>query len=423
LVVLSLLAGALSGASPRAHASDDTYASRQWALRRVGAESAWATGRGKGAVVAVIDSGIDLRHEDLKGSFVPGYDFVDDDSDPSDAFGHGTHVAGIAAARANNETGIAGVAPDVKVMPLRVLDDTGNGTTAGVTAAIRWAIDHGADVINLSLSDGVTILNLFGSPLTNALNYAWSRGVIPVIASGNDSSFRTQLRSANALIVTATGPDDGLAPYANDIGFADWGIAAPGGTGESGKASMVYSTIWDSQGRTRYGWGMGTSMAAPHVAGAAAILRGLGLSPQETVNRLLSTAKDLGRGGYDSTYGAGRLDVAAAVKGLGPKKTPTVAAASGKPTADPATSAPAPQTVRPETARPDAHPTSGAEGRARVTIDVPSPSATDIRALAGDDRGASRDRGVLPVLALATALVALGFAGLTFVRRRQRAGT
>ena len=416
--MLSLAVGTLAGLAPRASASDDTYTSRQWALRRVGAENAWATGRGKGAVLAVIDSGVDLRHEDLRGSFVPGYDFVDDDSDPSDAFGHGTHVAGIAAARANNETGIAGVAPEVKVMPLRVLDDDGNGTTAGVTAAIHWAVDHGADVVNLSLSDGVTILNLFGSPLTNALNYAWSKGVVPVIASGNDASFRTQLRTANALIVTATGPDDRLAPYANSVGFADWGIAAPGGTDADGKASMVYSTIWDRQGRTRYGWGMGTSMAAPHVAGAAAILRGLGLSPRATVDRLLQTAKDLGPSGYDSTYGAGRLDVAAAVKGQGPKKTPAVTASSGAPTADPTASVPAAATAEPESETPDARPTSDVEPHASVSVDVPSPTASDVRALAGDERGASGRGGVLPALALGCALIALGFAALTVVRRR-----
>jgi subtilisin family serine protease len=421
LIVLSLVVPTLAGLSPRAHASDDAYSARQWALRRVGAEKAWGTGSGKGAVIAVIDSGVDVHHEDLKGAFVGGRDFVEDDNDPSDEFGHGTHVAGIAAARANNDIGVAGVAPDVKIMPLRVLDEGGSGSTGDVNAAIHWAVDHGADVVNLSLSDGVTILNLFGSPLTKALNYAWSKGVVPVIASGNDASFRTQMRTVNALIVTATGPNDGLAPYANSVGFADWGIAAPGGTNDNGNESMVYSTIWDKQGRTHYGWGMGTSMAAPHVAGAAAILRGLGLSPQQTVNRLMQTAEDVGPAGYDSTYGAGRLDVAAAVAGLRPKARPTAAAATITPSTDAAATDAPTAAPAPDTAPPTAPSTSsGAEPSATVTVDPgPSTSTPDVRAIAGDDRRPTARNGVLTVLAFASALAALGSAaGLTFVRRR-----
>ena len=417
--VLVVIAAVLATVAPPAAASDDTYSARQWALRRVGAEKAWSAGRGGGAVIAVIDSGVDLRHEDLKGGFVKGRDFVDDDNDPSDELGHGTHVAGIAAARANNGIGVAGVAPASKIMPLRVLDRSGSGRNGDVDAAIRWAVDHGADVINLSLSDGATILNLFGGPLSSALNYAFSKNVVPVIVTGNDASFRTELRSANALFVTATGPDDRIAPYANSVGFAKWGIAAPGGTDEDGKASMVYSTIWDSKGRTHYGWGMGTSMAAPHVAGAAAVLRGLGLTAQQTVQRLMSTAKDLGAAGYDRTYGAGRLDLAAAVRGL-KRGSSSAATATLSPSIEPtasgdATDAPAAdrRSDVARTAAPTSRVTPGATASVAIAVSPRAP-----RVLASDD-GREPVRGTpVPALALVTSVGALGAALVSFRRAR-----
>ena len=416
LLVLLLVAPAVAGIAGHASASDDAYTGRQWALKRVGAEAAWGSGRGKGVVIAVIDSGVDLKHEDLKGAFVKGRDFVDDDNDPSDGFGHGTHVAGIAAARANNDVGIAGVAPEAKIMPLRVLDASGSGSNGDVSAAIHWAVDHGADVLNLSLSDGATILDLFGGPLTESLNYAWSKGVIPVMVTGNDHSFRKELKSAKALFVTATGPDDRVAPYANSFGFAKWGIAAPGGTDADGKSSMVYSTIWDKKGRTHYGWGMGTSMAAPHVAGAAAILRGMGLTPQQTIDRLMSTAKDLGPRGYDQAYGAGRLDVAAAVRGLR-RGASSAATASLQPSTDPtATAAGAVPTVNGEPisdGERTAAPSAEALPRASVRVDeLESPKASRLRAIATDD---VRRTSPLPALALVCALAALGLALVGFV--------
>ena len=416
LLVLVLIAPITAAFAPHAAASADTYTARQWALKRVGAETAWASGRGKGAVIAVIDSGVDMKHEDLEGAFVKGRDFVDDDNDPSDGFGHGTHVAGIAAARANNHIGIAGVAPGAKIMPVRVLDTNGNGTNGDVDAAIRWATDHGADVINLSLSDDVTILDLFGGPLTSALNYAFAKNVVPVIVTGNGGSFRTELKTANALFVTATGPDDRLAYYANAVGFAKWGIAAPGGTDTDGKASMVYSTIWDKQGRTHYGWGMGTSMAAPHVSGAAAILRGMGLSAQQTIDRLMSTAKDLGRAGYDRTYGAGRLDVAAAVRGL--KRGPSAAvSATLQPSIEPAATASAGGRTAPSPRTSvTAEPSAGALPRATAASGPSSmPGAPHVRAIAaGDDRDRTSP---LPLLALVCATAALGLAAVSYARR------
>ena len=408
-------------AAPFAAASQDPYSERQWALDRVRAEKAWSIGgKGKGVTIAIVDSGVDLAHEDLKGAFVDGRDFVDDDADASDEHGHGTHVAGIAAARANNGVGVAGVAPEAKIMPVRVLNDEGSGTGADVDAGIRWAADHGADVINLSLSDGdVVIESLFGDSLNASLDYAWSKGAVPVVVSGNDGFFRTQLASANALMVTATGPDDTKPGYANSVGFAKWAIAAPGGTSES-QRSMVFSTLWTASGKTNYGWAYGTSMAAPHVAGAAAILRGLGLSPQQTVDRLLSTARDIGNAGRDNTYGSGLLDVAAAASGI--RRLPGTKAAGTAAPSSPST-APSPErradeassTVTPGAA--EAEPSSGAD--ATVSLPAASDRASPSAPLRAVDDVPSRRPPMLVALALASVLAAAGCTAALALRLRR----
>ena len=300
--------------APQAAASGDQYAGRLWGLQKVRAETAWSSGTGDGITVAVVDSGVDPNHEDLRANIVEGYDFVADDADPRDEEGHGTHVAGIVAAVANNGIGVAGVAPKAKIMPVRVLDADGSGSLSDIEAGVQWAVAHGAKVVNLSLGADVLVEFLSGGTLTETVNYAWDRGVIAVVSAGNEGLFRSELRQAKAIVVTATTPDDRKASYATGVGFATWGMAAPGGTDEGGERNMILSTYWEPGGR-HYAYMMGTSMAAPHVSGAAAVLRGMGLSPQQTVDRLLSTAKDLGASGRDSVFGAGRLDVAAATSG------------------------------------------------------------------------------------------------------------
>ena len=298
----------------------DQFEDALWGMRKIHAEGAWSAGTGKGVTVAIVDSGVDPNHEDLRANIVQGWDFVDKDGDPRDEEGHGTHVAGIVAAVAHNHLGVSGVAPDAKIMPVRVLDSDGAGSIDDIEAGVHWAVDHGAKVVNLSLGAEVLVEFLSGGTLTDAVDYAWSKGAVSVISAGNDGLFRAELRKAKAIIVTATTPDDRQASYATGVGFAQWGMAAPGGTDDGGEKNMILSTFWEKDGRRRYAYQMGTSMAAPHVAGAAAILRGMGLSPQQTVDRLLSTAKDLGGSGRDSTFGSGRLDVEAATRG-GPGTT------------------------------------------------------------------------------------------------------
>lgn len=310
-----------------AGAATDPFLAQQWALHTVGAPSAWGTGRGAGVRIAVVDTGIDLGHEDLGAHVVAHVDCLGADDDPGachgsgqDDHGHGTHVAGIAAALSGNGTGVASVAPDARLMAVKVLAPDGTGSASGsvadIRAGIRWAVGHGAGVVNLSLGPDINLLGLLGTGLEDAIDDAWDAGVITVVAAGNDALFPTGYDDVAALVVTATDRDDRRASYASNVAGAEWGMAAPGGDGFA-ESGLILSTWWDAAGKEPYAYLSGTSMAAPHVAGAAAVLLSLGLTPEEVVNRLLSTAADLGAPGTDSTYGAGRLDVAAAVAGLG----------------------------------------------------------------------------------------------------------
>src|SRR5205823_6398924 len=144
-----------------------------------------------------------------------------------DAYGHGTHVTGIVAALAGNGKGVAGVAPGVKILPVRVLDDHGSGSLDNVVAGIHWAVDHGAKVVNLSLGEDTQ--PLLGPAFGDALRWAWSKGAIPVVAAGNQFLTGSGLSDEPAMIVTATTRDDTKPTYSSGVGAAAWGIAAPGG--------------------------------------------------------------------------------------------------------------------------------------------------------------------------------------------------
>lgn len=299
----------------------------QWALPIVGAAAGWGLGGGEGVTIAVVDTGIDLDHEELGARIVADVSCVGADGDPEacsgsgqDDNGHGTHVAGIAAAAMGNGVGVAGVAPAAELQAVKVLTNDEDGGASGalsdVRAGIRWAVEHGADVVNLSLGPEISIFNLFGSGLDETIEDAWEAGVVVVAAAGNDSLFPTGYHRSDAVVVTATNPDDEQASYASDVANAKWGMAAPGGESPP-QADMIISTWYDEGRDDAYGWAEGTSMATPFVTGTAAVLLSLDLHPQETVDRLLDTAVDLGATGRDYTYGHGRLDIAAAVDGLG----------------------------------------------------------------------------------------------------------
>jgi subtilisin family serine protease len=228
----------------------------QWGLRAVGFPRAWDTTRGSDKiVVAVLDTGVDGSHPDLKGALAPGFDFVNLDTDPSDDHGHGTAAAGIVAARGNNATGLAGACWTCVVLPVKVLDADGTGNTATIAAGIVWAVDHGAKVINLSLgSPGTT------DALSEAVRYAALRGVVVVAAAGNSGSAIPFYPAAepSVLAVAATNENDRLYSWSNHGAWVE--VAAPG----CNVATWPGATYIEL---------CGTSAAAPLVSGLAALIR------------------------------------------------------------------------------------------------------------------------------------------------------
>jgi len=230
----------------------------QWALPKIAAPQAWDLTRGSPQVIiAVLDTGVNYNHPDLSGKVLTDrdYDFVNNDEDAMDDNGHGTHVAGIAAAATNNNQGIAGVCPECKILPVKVLDATGSGSDSSVASGIAYAVQHGAKVINLSLGGPVC-----SKTLANAINAAFEHGVLIVAASGNSFN-KTALyypaALSRVLSVGATDSEDRETRYSNRS--PDLDILAPG--------DSILSTMWSS-----YGYLSGTSMAAPHVAAAAGLL-------------------------------------------------------------------------------------------------------------------------------------------------------
>ncbi|MCA1693161.1 MAG: S8 family serine peptidase, partial [Actinobacteria bacterium] len=294
-VTLAVLCGVvlatLAGVAP-AGASDDTYFNDQWSLSQIHAPEAWGAATGSGITIGIVDTGIDSDHPDLAAKIDATATCVNGpcrDGEAEDVHGHGTLVAGIAAASTGNGRGMAGVAPDARLVVAKAVDDQGRGSVEDINNAIRWVVDHGARVVNLSLGDpNFLLVSLLGTPLRTGIDYAWSRGAVPVLASGNENVGLLDLGSANygalnALVVGATDKSGSAASYSSPIGNAKWGLAAPGGSG-GGPGADVLSTYIGG----RYAWVAGTSMSAPHVSGAVALLMSRGMGASTAVDRLLA---------------------------------------------------------------------------------------------------------------------------------------
>jgi subtilisin family serine protease len=307
-------------------AGDDPFYERQWNLDTIGAAEAWEKATGEDVLIGLVDTGVESSHPDLAGKVVasatclggPCRDGIGEDDNS-----HGTEVAGIAVAVTGNKKGIAGVAPDAKLLVAKSLDSTGAGRVDDINAGIRWVVDHGAKVVNLSLGDPDFLLtSMVGTPLRPGIEYAWTRGAVPVLASGN---YRVGVVDAgasnygdlNALVVAATDRRDDVPRYSSAIGNAKWGLAAPGGAGVPGGPDN--NIITTGMGGS-YEAVAGTSAAAPHVSGAVAVLLSMGLSPTAAVQRMLST---LDRGADCGDGCQGRLDLEAAVAAGGPPPPPT----------------------------------------------------------------------------------------------------
>lgn len=300
---------------------DDPFFSKQWSFPMIGVPQAWAHADGEGAVVAVIDTGVAFEDykkfkqvEDLQGTgFVEGYDFISDTSHPNDDHGHGTHVAGTIAQTTNNALGVAGVAPKARIMPLKVLSKRGSGTAGDIADAIRFAADEGANVINMSLGGGPRSVIMEA-----AIRYARSKGVVVVCAAGNGGRAKVEYPAAyvGAFAVSSVGPDGQLAYYSSY--GREVAVAAPGGNKQLGAgAGILQNTITPANvaSRDTYLEFQGTSMAAPHVAGVAALVMSAGVTDATAVERILElTALDAGPAGWDERYGSGIVNARRAVE-------------------------------------------------------------------------------------------------------------
>jgi len=297
----------------------------QWHLNQVGMREAWKLADGNGVIVAVLDTGVGYEDykgfhllPDLKGvTFVEPYDFVANTKHANDDHGHGSHVTGTIAQVTNNALGVAGVARNVRIMPLKVLSAGGSGSVAGIADAIRYAADHGAKVINMSLGGAFP-----SSVLKKAVAYAHGKGVTVVCAAGNESRGRVGYPAAypGAVAVSATQFDEATTFYSNY--GKDIDIAAPGGNtrvdqnGDGMPDGVLQNTITLGDPTTNGYFGyMGTSMAAPHVAGIAALVVGEGVTDPDRVEKILKdTARKPDKQTYTTDkYGAGIIDAPKAV--------------------------------------------------------------------------------------------------------------
>lgn len=301
----------LVGTSPLSRASSvELHQDMQWGLSRIHAPDSWGRARGSGVAVAIIDTGVDLLHEDLRDRVVSGHDFIDGDDQPNDENGHGTHVAGIAAATQNG-LGVAGVAPGAVLLPMRVLDATGTGVESDVASAIEASVLRAAGlgmrlVVNMSFTDVTVTGGATSERIQDAVRRAWFAGAVIVAAVGNESLPFSDFPAAgpNVIAVGSIDQDERRSSFSN-LGPS---VVAPG--------EKIVSTFWDKATPVDHGVyasGTGTSMAAPFVSGVAALLLSAGMTNAQAVRAIHETADDLGEPGPDREFGYGVVNASRAL--------------------------------------------------------------------------------------------------------------
>jgi subtilisin family serine protease len=275
---------------------NDPYFGSEWHLNKINAPAAWDLGQGGGVTIAILDSGVDGSHPDLAAQMVPGYNFFDNNTNTTDVFGHGTAVAGVAAAASNNGTGVSGVAGQAKIMPVRVSDLNGYAYYSTITQGITYAADHGARIANASFAGLAS-----SASVQNAAQYMKGKGGLVFIAAGNNGVDENLPASSTMIPVSATDESDNRTSWSSYGNFV--ALAAPGST---------YTT---SRGGNYEQW-MGTSFSSPLVAGVAALMMSAkpSLDGGQIEKLMYSTAVDIGAPGRDIYYGYGRVDAGAAVK-------------------------------------------------------------------------------------------------------------
>ena len=284
-------------------APNDPYWSKQWGTTKTMTDTAWSTTTGSSTVViAELDTGVDAGHADLSGAFTAGYDFINNDSNPADDYGHGTEVAGVLAARGNNNVGIAGQCWSCRIMPVKVLNSSGSGSYSAISNGITYAADHGARIINMSLGGTVA-----SSTLQNAVNYAWNKGVLLIAAAGNAGTTAYNYPGAYDPVVAVAGSDSRDARYSWST-YGSWvEVAAPG----------CDQTTTMGGG---YAVPCGTSFASPMTAGIAGLLASAnpGATNAALRSALINTTDPVG-----SYVAYGRVNAAKAMAAVGTGSSPS----------------------------------------------------------------------------------------------------
>jgi len=275
--------------------NDPWYSNWEWYLPKISAPAAWQTTTGVSSVtIAIVDTGVDGAHEDLASKLVPGWNVYGNNSDSSDVYGHGTKVAGTAAASSNNGMGVASVAWNCRIMPVRVSATDGTASYSNIATGLTWAANHGARVANVSyIVSG-------SSTVSSAAQYFQSKGGVVTVSAGNYSTFDSSPDNPYVLTVSATDPNDLLYSWSNTGNNVD--IAGPG---------WSYTTVRGGG----YSSASGTSISAPIVAGVAALVISANpsLTAPQVQDILKQSADDVGSSGWDASYGWGRVNAARAV--------------------------------------------------------------------------------------------------------------